>query len=226
MRPKDAPSRNDLSLTHGSAGLHRDRPGLRRLRMWHSGAGRSAAGTAGCRGGRVGSDGRLSVGVGAGPEAAAMPSSISRLLLLCNPAGFYTSVHGMSPQHAELHHATPSAVCGRCEERSCANPALDCCNCQRDDVCCLSVSATYCLRRDTSIRAISLAPAAFRTRPLPNMVTGSTIVLTARMETDPVAEYCLRCSPASVTEAAPTLHYRVREGASSMHGGRLVVLGQ
>jgi hypothetical protein len=58
------------------------------------------------------------------------------------------------------------------------------------------------------------------------MVTGSTIGLTARMEADPVAEYCLQCSPASVTEAAPTLHYRVREGASSMHGGRLVVLGQ
>jgi hypothetical protein len=31
----------------------------------------------------------------------------------------------MSPQHAELHHATPSAVCGHCEVRSCANPALN-----------------------------------------------------------------------------------------------------
>jgi alkaline phosphatase len=28
-------------------------------------------------------------------------------------------------QHAESQHATPSAVCGHCEVRSCANPALN-----------------------------------------------------------------------------------------------------
>jgi hypothetical protein len=111
MRAKDAPSRNDLSHVWICGASSRSA-----VCGWQLGGRQQGAGV---RVGRVGFDGRLGDGVGAGAEAAAMPSPISRLhvlLSLSNPAASTQAC-------TACHRSTPSCSCST-QSRSTPHPLL------------------------------------------------------------------------------------------------------